>query len=123
MRIRYGTVFLAAVVLPVAVAQAAVDPAAGSCGRAGAVLAVPTVSREGGGAQSPRAAVPTPEMLPSARVSAEHPLQSRGTRHGAPSGQGACHSRGSVEARAPSAASACVSSLGSAAQQPAGADF
>ena len=70
-----------------------------------------------------RAAVPTPEMLPSARVSAEHPLQSRGTRHGAPSGQGACHSRGSVEARAPSAASACVSSLGSAAQQPAGADF
>ena len=35
----------------------------GASEQAGALLAVPTVSREGGGAQSPRAAVPTPEML------------------------------------------------------------
>ena len=74
----------------------------GASEQAGALLAVPTVSREGGGAQSPRAAVPTPEML-TLRACLRSILFSPVVPGMAPPPARARHSSGSVEARAPSA--------------------
>ena len=61
-----------------------------------AVLAVPDVSRVGGGAQAPRAAVPIPDTLTFLRVCLRSVLFSPGPGMAPPPG-GMCYSRGSVE--------------------------